>query len=263
MSRNCKTPFLFVLMVLLGACGTSSRVSMQESDEVAGRRFLDFAGYRWEVKQRNYRTGPGDNFWSDSTASVWKDTAGVHLRLRYENGRWFCAAIFSQKKGWGYGTYRFKVKGRYDQMDKNIVIGLFTYEYKGERKTPQENEIDMELSRWGDEHQKYNTQYGFQYRKANSMRNLIDYHYYKADLSKSDETEHVFRWKRNHVEFWSYQWFSNKKKQLTKYQIRDKRVPNPGKEGVHMNIWLRKGFHPVDKEPLEIILTDFSFIPED
>jgi hypothetical protein len=30
-----------------------------------------------------------------------------------------------------------------------------------------------------------------------------------------------------------------------------------------MNIWLRKGFHPVDKEPLEIILTDFSFIPED
>lgn len=263
MTKSYKIPFLFVLLLMIWGCTTKRQVAVQESDVVAGRRFVDFAGYRWEVKQRDYRTGPGDNYWSDSTASVWKDDQGVHLRLRNENGRWFCTAIFTEKKGWGYGTYRFKVKGRYDQMDKNIVIGLFTYEYKGEHKTPQENEIDMELSRWGDDHQKYNTQYGFQHRKANSIRNLVDYHCYKADLNKGDETEHVFRWRRNSIDFWGYQWVSGKRKQMTKYHIRDRRVPNPGKEGVHVNVWLRKGFFPADKGPLEIILTDFSFVPED
>ena len=54
----------------------------------------------------------------------------------------------SQPKCLGFGRYQFQVIGRIDQLDPNVVLGLFKY------PTPDvgpdgTNEIDIEFAQWG------------------------------------------------------------------------------------------------------------------
>ena len=86
-------------------------------------------------------------------------------------------------------------------MEKNIVFGLFTYKSNGDAVTPQENEIDIEFSRWNDE-KKPNSQYGFQYRPANSG-NLISPCSFETKLNGLYST-HKFTWTKGSILFQSY-----------------------------------------------------------
>ncbi|HAC09518.1 MAG TPA: hypothetical protein DCG14_07675, partial [Phycisphaerales bacterium] len=54
----------------------------------------------------------------------------------------------------GYGTYRFKTRGRVDLLDPNTVFGLFIWEYPQCFEGSDEwwnpaSEFDIEFSRWG------------------------------------------------------------------------------------------------------------------
>lgn len=55
------------------------------------------------------------------------------------------------KKSLGYGSYAFVIKNGFQYIDKNVVLGLFTY-------LDVHHEIDFELSKWGDSNA-YNAQY--------------------------------------------------------------------------------------------------------
>ena len=48
----------------------------------------------------------------------------------------------------GFGTYQFKVIGRPDLFDDNVVLGLFNYT-RPDVGPDATNEIDIEFAKWG------------------------------------------------------------------------------------------------------------------
>lgn len=66
------------------------------------------------------------------------------MRISNPGGAWQCAEITSTQP-LGFGTFQFWVDGPVDQLDKNIVLGLFQY-----GGTDGINEQDIEFSQFGD-----------------------------------------------------------------------------------------------------------------
>jgi hypothetical protein len=107
----------------------------------SAQRIIHFAGVDWQVKDGG-PWGPGPNYWSGSTNSVWVDDEGrLHLKIRQENGRWYCAEVNTTEYT-QYGEHRFFVEGMIDRADKNMVLGLFVY-------ATDTQEIDVEYAKWG------------------------------------------------------------------------------------------------------------------
>ena len=111
-------------------------------------RWISFSGYDWWVKSSPGLVGPGPNYFSDRADDVWVDAQGrLHLKIVYRNGRWYSTEVFGADP-LGYGTYTFTLASRVDQLDKNIVLGLFTWDDTD--PAYYHREIDIEFSRWGE-----------------------------------------------------------------------------------------------------------------
>ncbi len=105
---------------------------------------IEFGGYTWTV--RSGRGGPGPNAWDES--NVWIDVAtNLHLKITQRDGKWTCAEV-TMRKRLGFGRYQFKVSGRLDRLDDNVVLGLFNYP-TGDVGLNATHEIDIEFARWG------------------------------------------------------------------------------------------------------------------
>jgi len=103
-------------------------------------RTIEFAGLTWTVKS-GYG-GPGPNYWSDSTDSVWVDTEGrLHMKIRQIAGVWHCAEVLAQQS-FGYARYTANLSSNPELNDPNAGVGVFTYKNDTE-------EIDIELTKWG------------------------------------------------------------------------------------------------------------------
>ncbi|MBI3195304.1 MAG: hypothetical protein HYZ34_12690, partial [Ignavibacteriae bacterium] len=103
-------------------------ISVANVGTVRYGRSLSFSGYDWWVKASVTPIGPGPNYFSDSQENVWVDSLGqLHLRITQRNGRWNCPEVIS-KSSPGYGRYIFQVTGRLGQLDRNVVLGLFTWD---------------------------------------------------------------------------------------------------------------------------------------
>jgi hypothetical protein len=127
MSRSL--PVVLAVVVLPFADGSPGRADT-----------IWFTGYEWEVRQAH--GAPGPNWWD--AGNVWVDADGdLHLRITYKNGRWTCAEV-QLTEALGFGTYEFQVVGRLDQLDANVILGLFNY-----GGTDGVNEIDIEFGQWG------------------------------------------------------------------------------------------------------------------
>lgn len=218
-------------------------------------RILSFSGYEWIVKSSEIPITPGPNYFSDSKKSVWVDKKGqLHLRMTKRNGRWYCAQVISIKSI-GYGKYIFYLANRVDQLDKNVVAGLFTFdnapEYKG-------REIDIEFSKWGGLHPE-NGLFVVQGRDARHR------HRFDIQLNGSYST-HSFIWRSQSVFFQSLHGHyasppsNNHIIKLWTYTGED--IPPPGNEKVRINLWLFKGNPPLNNKGAEIIIKKFEFIPQ-
>src|SRR4051812_19512341 len=112
----------------------------------AAATVLAFSGYSWVVKASSGKVGPGPNYFSSSANNVWVDNLGrLHLRITKQGSRWFCAEVVSQAS-FGYGTYRWYLDSPVDNLDPNVVLGLFTW---SDLPDYANREIDIEFSRWG------------------------------------------------------------------------------------------------------------------
>src|SRR6056297_2921238 len=88
-------------------------------------RTIEFSGIQWHVKNRY--TYPGLNIWSDSPDNVWVDELGMlHLKITNINGKWACSEVWTNES-FGHGEYIFHLAGSVNDLDKNIVAGLFLY----------------------------------------------------------------------------------------------------------------------------------------
>ena len=124
-----------------------------------GYRRIYFSGYNWRVKfSRTDKVGPGNNYFSDLEENVWLDEQGqLHLKITERDGKWYCAEVILEES-FGYGTYIFHLASKVDQLDENIVVGLFTWDdcydiQYGNR------EIDIEFSRWSNPNKDENAQF--------------------------------------------------------------------------------------------------------
>jgi len=107
---------------------------------------LSWRGYTWDVIE-----GGIAGIAQADPNNVFVDAKGyLHLRIRKQGNTWTAAEMYTREL-LGFGTYQWQIEAPLDVLDKNVVLGLFTYGPRACIGEDGQNEIDFEYSRWGDE----------------------------------------------------------------------------------------------------------------
>ena len=221
-------------------------------------RMIQWAGRTWRV--RPWPGGPGPNLWCDKPDCVWVDGSGaLHLTIRHLDGHWYASEI-STADFTNFGKHRFYVEGPIDDLDPNVVLGLFLY---SNIQDDDVEELDVEFSTWGDatpaaDEGWYTTWY----------QNAIG-EQYSFDVSLSGlYTTHVIDWQAASIDFESLHGFYQEPPDssyiIARWNTTNSNViPTPGDEmRIHLNLWLMNGAAPEDRQEVEIIIRDLDAPPE-
>jgi hypothetical protein len=189
--------------IILPPAAREDICAMPRTDAV---RTITWAGQQWYVKDGTWGPGPGpaqpNNWFSDSSQSVFVDSYGrLHLRVRYINGRWYTAEICSVNFA-QYGVHRFFVETPLNNLDANVVGGIFLYRFNS--SNPSEPfEIDIEASRWGDPNRPHNVQYVVQpfNRNGRQICAVDNLNMHCFVVSETGPTTHYFNWQPASIEF--------------------------------------------------------------
>ena len=138
------------------------------------------------------------------------------------------------------------------ELAANVVLGLFTY---SEMDPPPYKEIDVEISRWGDTTDKTNAQFVVQpyTEKNHRMR-------FTVSTGEGASTRVSFDWTPSEILF-NAQTPPALAVRGILWSFRERDIPTPGREQLHLNLWLYKGEAPLDGKPQEVVLSNFTFIP--
>ena len=221
-------------------------------------RTIQWADRTWNV--RSWPGGPGPNNWCDTVDCVWVDSNGaLHLTIRYINGQWYATEV-STRDLTNFGEHRFFVEGPIDDLDPNVVLGLFLYSDINDNDI---EELDVEFATWGDPDPaapegKYTTWY----------QNAIgDQYTFDVNLNGA-YTTHAIDWQPTQVDFESLHGFYDTPPNAS-YIIAQWSTSNPNvipipedEMRVHMNLWLYSGQPPTDGQEVEIVIHDFKGPPE-
>lgn len=250
--------FTFHLGILLFLCMSLPTLLLAEPDTIYPIHLvgdsIQFAGYNWYVKDSHEkRTGPGTNYFSSNKENVWVDSLGrLHLRIVQRNDNWYCPEI-QLMKSLGYGKYTFTLDALPQELDKDVVIGLFTYDHAD--SIHHHNEVDIEVSKWGNK-ENMNAQFVMQPFEEKAHR-------FNTDLTKP--TTFSFEIYKSKIRF-SASLKSDtsslaKTQKPVKHTFRLKHPFHPVAEKVCMNVWLFKAIEPASLKPFEVIITNFQFTP--
>ncbi|HBL75738.1 MAG: hypothetical protein A2W90_17300 [Bacteroidetes bacterium GWF2_42_66] len=224
---------------------------------LSGERMLSqtiqFAGQTWNV--RSGTGNPGNNNWSASSQSVWVDEAGrLHMKIRKEGDKWYCAEIISQQS-FGYGEYIFYVASHVEKYDPSVVAAMFTYENDN-------REIDIEFTNSGfGSTSKTDTPgwYTVQprpYTTANQYR-------FKLNLTE-DYSTHKFVWSSKNIFFQSYHGhypqLPSSEYQIAQWTYTGTKNPPTGSERLHINLYLLGGAPPTNQQEVEFVV-NAVFLP--
>jgi len=218
-------------------------------------RHLEFSGYDWWLKTSSDQVGPGPNYFSDSTNNVWLDGQGqLQLRITHRANQWQCAEAVTART-FGYGSYRFELGSTVNDLDPNVVLGLFTW---SDDPAYAHREIDIECSRWSNVSDLNNAQYVVQpWDTAGHLARL------NVPAGSTNST-HVFTWETNRVSFQSqggaFDSSPSLPNQITNWTYA-LAVPPTGDENVRLNLWLYNGAAPVSTIEVEFVLRSFQFVP--
>ena len=208
---------------------------------------LHFSGYDWVARSAGSDRGGEPNEYSPE--NEWVDEKGfLHLRMQDRNGRWTCAEVFLSRS-LGYGTYKFVVQNS-AHLSPSAVFGMFTWDLA--RSQDFRNEIDIELSRWGDPKSK-NAQYVIQpfYIPENVSRFTVP----------AGEITHSFRWEPGKVSFMSIPGTRNSSKAPMSQHTFTSGIPSPAEEAVHINLYdFLHSKNPV-QQPSEVVIEKFEYLP--
>lgn len=221
----------------------------------ASLRSIRFSGYSWRVKNSAIsRVGPGPNYFSSRRANVWLDGLGwLHLRAVKRGGRWYCAEIFSTRS-FGYGSYTFTLASRVDRLDRNAVLGLFTWDNAAPAYAYRE--IDIEFSRWSARGAR-NAQYVVQ-----PWQHPGNKHRFNLALSGVYST-HSFNWSANRVLFSSSRGRTpSPAGALQSWTYSGADIPPAGAGHARINLWLVDGKPPSNGRSVEIVVKAFHFVPK-
>jgi hypothetical protein len=216
-------------------------------------RTIQFSGYTWNVKASATRAGPGPNYFSDSEEDVWVDADGqLHLNIAYRNSRWYSTEVFTTRP-LGHGIYTFTLASRVDQLDRNVVLGLFTWDDTA--PAHHYREIDIEFSRWG-EQEGDNAQYVVQPWDTPGNR-----HRFNVEL-QGEHSTHSFAWSLDQVHFSSFHGHASPPApgdEIDAWLYAGADTPPAGRGNARINLWLLGGNPPSDGQEVEVIVEVFSF----
>jgi hypothetical protein len=239
-------------MVIPQAAAYNLRRTIQPAPTTVYPSTVSFSGYTWYIENTQQPCNPGPNYWSNSPENVWVDENGwLHLKITQRNGKWYCAELTTIQT-LGYGTYAFYLASRTDNLDKNVVLGLFAYK-------DDTHEVDIEFSKWGIT----NNQNGWFTVQPPPYIDGKNQKAFNFELS-GDYTTHYFTWSRRSIYFESFhghypvgtQPQGNVIESFTSYQ----RVSAQGVKA-HINLWLYKGLAPSDGLPTEVVIKSFTYTP--
>ena len=222
---------------------------------MAEAKTLWFSGQSWTVRP-NGVGGPNMNTWCEN--NVFVDAAGdLHLRITKGKGNKWCSAEIVSDARYLYGTFQFQLKSRVDLLDRNVVLGLFTYP-TADAGVDGTNEIDIEFARWGD---------------ANADK--LNYTAWPAQPSlrptgntfplalTATASTHRFIWQPSYIRYQSTQGHYDDNREPiadwtfapADYSSRISQVAQP----VHMNLWLYAP--PSDRKEVEVVISQFRHTP--
>jgi hypothetical protein len=201
--------------------------------------------------------------WAQATGGGAPTSFGdLHLTITNVGGTWYCAEVFTDAT-FGFGTYQWQVETAVDQLDPNVVLGLFVYgpPTLGPDGT---NEIDIEYGRFGSataDNARWTV-----FPSVAVTPPLIGGSSYTLQLKGNVKTTSLFTWAPTSVAFTTLQGFQpgsvKKIIQSWSYQPNDPTTAIPQSPmPVHMNLWLDHGNPPLDGQSVEVVIRDFSFTP--
>jgi hypothetical protein len=246
MLRKC----LFILCIHFTLLGCKKDAQAVSDTIVDGRRILQFSGYTWLVESSADKTeGPGPNLFSDSKENVWFDSRGkLHLKITQRNDKWYCASLTLLSSP-GYGKYIFYLDSRIDQLDANVVGGLFSYKSDLE-------EIDIEFSQWGIPGNS-NAQFSVQPSQLANNKKA-----YNIILSNPQST-HWFNWQKDRIDFASIQGQSSELPSaaniIQRWSYTGPDIPPLSVENIKINLWLYQGKPPANLQEAEMVISGFEF----
>ncbi len=235
----------------------------QWSDFPTGRE-IEFSGYTWRVKgsgpERRY--GPGGFPFGPTEQSVWVDDDGrLHLRVTEIDGVWHSAEV-RLVDALGHGDYRFTTVGRVDDIDPNLVFGLFLWEYQASYEGSDErnvaNEFDIEFSIWKDSARAPGQFVCQPWTRADNL------HGFRFSIADDDAlSTHAFRWQSDRVACRGWHGGSeaemDPEAQIVAWTYEGPHIPE-GAPQIHLNLWCFRE-PPARGESQEVILDRFEFIP--
>jgi len=241
----------WILIIIIAVAMT---LVLRNDSEEHNRRKIWFSGYEWEVRPySDTLAGPGPNYFSGSEDDVWIDRKGqLHLKITKKDGRWYCSEVMT-KVSLGYGRYIFQTTGSPEKLDKNVVVGLFTWDKDSKY---YHREIDIEFAKWGQD-EKLNAQYTVQpWEEAGNIKR------FKIDADAGDTT-HVFEWNEDYIFFQSFRGHDisppSKESIIESWRNTGTNIPPPGNEKVLIDFWLNEGNAPSDGNNAEIVVKAFKF----
>ena len=245
--------FSIAVLVLLTAVAT-----LMATGDSAYAKTVKFSGYDWEIRPSERSGGPGPNRWEENNVTVDRD-GYLHLKLTQQGGRWYCAEVYT-RKALGFGLYQFRIAGRVDRLDPNVVFGLFNHP-QPEVGPDGTNEIDIEFARWGDPSAAVGNYTVWPTRAALKQTTRS----FAMSLGGEGPTTHSFAWSPAGVLFrsvagdhedhsqplgsWQYE------PQDLNDRISHKPMP------VHVNLWCFQGRPPRNGQQVELVVRSFKFTP--
>lgn len=208
---------------------------------------ITWSGETWAVKTSRSAVGPGPNVFSKSNVSVDAD-GRLHLRIAQDGGGTWTTAEIIGPRTYGYGTYTFTIDSSVDDLDPNVVLGLFTW---SDRARFAHREIDIEFARWGSATDPTNAQYVVQPHDVAT-------HLHRFSQPPGAATTHRFTWRPGRID-WDSRDASGAIIAAFTYSGSD--VPPTGDERVRLNLWLFGGNAPTDGQPVEVAIRSFAFTP--
>lgn len=208
---------------------------------------INFSGLTWKIRNDG-QGSPANNFWRRD--NVWIDENGwIHLKIRKVGENWTCAELQTTEY-FQYGKFSFEIVGRIDQLDKNLVFGIFQYPQETDRDGF--DEIDIEFSRWGDEKKGSGNFTVWSDAKAYAEKtNNFDF------SLEGDYSTHTYTRTPESVYFQSFHGH-NEQNKINEWTYSGKNVsksPMP----LYLNFWLFRGQPPSDLQESEIIIKSVKF----
>lgn len=212
---------------------------------------IQFAGRNWLVKDsRDRRVNPGQNLFDPDNAWVDGDN-NLHLKISNVSGQWRCAEVWTEDS-LGDGLYTFRIESDLSSLDPGVVLGLFTWDEFAPHYANRE--MDFEFSRWGDPDNN-NAQYVIQPGQL---------HEFNIESADPCATTHTLDWSVDGAAFESF--FgpvrpADQSDLIDFWTFSGNFVPRPGNENIRLNLWLPPGHVPYDANGVEVVISDFGFVP--